>query len=67
MPRVITVDKNASYPIAIDELKKEKKLSKDSWPIVQKNGNGKLKLRIYIGFTLKLMHRCKNKNRNICQ
>ena len=28
MPRVITVDKNASYPIAIDELKNEKKLSK---------------------------------------
>jgi len=36
MPRVITVDKNASYPIAIDELKNEKKLSKNSWPIVQK-------------------------------
>ncbi len=29
MPRVITVDKNASYPIAIDELKNEKKLSKN--------------------------------------
>jgi len=29
MPRIITVDKNASYPIAIDELKNEKKLSKN--------------------------------------
>ena len=29
MPRVITVDKNASYPIAIAELKNEKKLSKN--------------------------------------
>jgi transposase-like protein len=29
IPRVITVDKNASYPIAIDELKNEKKLSKN--------------------------------------
>ena len=29
MPRVITVDKNAAYPIAIDELKNEKKLSKN--------------------------------------
>ena len=27
MPRVITVDKNAAYPIAIGELKNEKKLS----------------------------------------
>ena len=29
MPRIITVDKNASYPIAINELKNEKKLSKN--------------------------------------
>ena len=29
IPRVITVDKNASYPIAINELKNEKKLSKN--------------------------------------
>ena len=29
MPRIITVDKNASDPIAIDELKNEKKLSKN--------------------------------------
>ena len=29
MPRIITVDKNACYPIAIDELKNEKKLSKN--------------------------------------
>jgi len=29
MPRVIIVDKNASYPIVIDELKNEKKLSKN--------------------------------------
>ena len=29
MPRIITVDKNASYPIAIDELQNEKKLSKN--------------------------------------
>ena len=28
IPRVITVDKNPAYPIAIDELKNEKKLSK---------------------------------------
>ena len=29
MPRIITVDKDASYPIAINELKNEKKLSKN--------------------------------------
>src|SRR5208337_3253714 len=29
MPRVITVDKNASYPIAIDKLQNEKNLSKN--------------------------------------
>ena len=29
MPRVITVDKNPAYPIAINELKNEKKLSKN--------------------------------------
>ena len=29
MPRVITVDKNPAYPIAIRELKNEKKLSKN--------------------------------------
>jgi transposase-like protein len=28
MPRVITVDKNPAYPVAIHELKNEKKLSK---------------------------------------
>ena len=28
IPRVITVDKNPAYPIAIHELKNEKKLSK---------------------------------------
>ena len=28
MPRVITIDKNPAYPIAIHELKYEKKLSK---------------------------------------
>ena len=26
MPRVITVDKNPAYPVAIEELKKEKKM-----------------------------------------
>ena len=29
IPRVITVDKNPAYPIAINELKNEKKLSKN--------------------------------------
>ncbi len=29
-PRVITVDKNQAYPVAIKELKKEKRLSKDT-------------------------------------
>ncbi len=29
MPRIITVDKDASYPIAMNELKNEKKLSKN--------------------------------------
>ena len=29
MPRVITVDKNQAYPIAINELINEKKLSKN--------------------------------------
>jgi len=28
IPRVITIDKNPAYPIAIHELKNEKKLSK---------------------------------------
>jgi len=29
MPRVITVDKNPAYPVAIEELKKEKKMPVD--------------------------------------
>jgi hypothetical protein len=29
MPRAVTVDKNPAYPIAIHELKNEKKLSKN--------------------------------------